>query len=172
MKKIVKLTENDISNIVNNVLNEVSWRTTNQVRHNYKDEVNALEKIGYKIGSLLDTVYDDDYDTSSYGWEYVNIHNLQEPIKSKIVELLQYLNDFKDYADKKVAQIEKFEQHSKDDFQKEFNMSMLDYENNVGEKENAVFSKYMNNDIDDDEYNNQMKALKPEQDIVNRINGY
>lgn len=44
MKKVVKLTENDISNIVGNVLNEVSWRTTNQVRFKYNNEVNALEK--------------------------------------------------------------------------------------------------------------------------------
>jgi len=170
MKKVVKLTENDISNIVGNVLNEVSWRTTNQVRFEYNNEVNALEKIGYKIGDILDKVYDDD-DTSNYGWDYVNVHNLQEPIKTKILEFIQYLTNFKNYIDKKVAQIEKFEQHSKNDFQREYNMSMSDYEDKFGEKENSIFDKYINNDIDNDEYNRQMKALQPERDIVDRING-
>jgi len=170
MKKTVKLTENDISNIVGEVLNEITWRTTNQVQHNNKNEVNALEKIAYKIGDLLDKVYDDD-DTSNYGWDYVNIHNLQEPIKTKITELIQYLSNFKEYADKKVEQIEKFEQHAQDDFKREYNMSMSDYEDNVGEKENNIYKKYINNDISDDEYHTQMQALKPEMDVVDRING-
>ena len=170
MKKTVKLTENDISNIVSKVLNEVSWRTTNQVRFMYKDEVNALEKIGYKIGDVLDKVYDDD-DTSNYGWDYVNINNLQGPIKTKITEFIQYLTNFKEYIDKKVAQINRFEQHSEDDFKREYNMSMSDYENMVGDKENDIFDRYINNDIDSDGYDEEMRALQPEQDIVNRING-
>lgn len=170
MKKVVKLTENEISKIVDNVLNEVSWRTTNQVRFNYKDEVNALEKIGYKINDILDKVYDDD-DTSNYGWDYVNIHNLQEPIKSKITEFIQYLSNFKDYADRKAQQIKKFEQHSKDDFKREYNMSMSDYEDNVGEKENNIFDRYINNNINSDGYDEEMRALQPEQNVVDRING-
>lgn len=170
MKKTVKLTENDISNIVGNVLNEISWRTTNQVQYSNKDEVNALEKIAHKIGDLLDKVYDDN-DTSNYGWDYVNIHNLQGPIKAKIIELIQYLTNFKEYADKKVEQIEKFEQHSQDDFKREYNMSMSDYEDNVGEKENNIYNNYINNNISDDEYDAQMQALQPERDIVDRING-
>lgn len=170
MKKAVKLTENDISNIVSKVLNEVSWRTTNQVRFMYKDEVNALEKIGYKISDILDKVYDDD-DTSNYGWDYVNINNLQGPIKTKITEFIQYLTNFKEYIDKKVAQINRFEQHSEDDFKREYNMSMSDYENMVGDKENDIFDRYINNDIDSDGYDEEMRALQPEQDIVNRING-
>lgn len=170
MKKTVKLTENDISNLVSKVLNEVSWRTTNQVRYNYKDEVNVLEKIGYKISDILDKVYDDD-DTSNYGWDYVNIHNLQGPIKTKITEFIQYLTSFKEYVDKKVAQIDRFEQHSEDDFKREYNMSMSDYENMVGDKENDIFDRYIHNDIDSDGYDEEMRALKPEQDIVNKING-
>ena len=170
MKKTVKLTESDISNIVGNVLNEISWRTTNQVQYNNKDEVDALEKIAHKIGDLLDKVYDDN-DTSNYGWDYVNIHNLQGQIKAKIIELIQYLTNFKEYVDKKVEQIEKFEQHSQDDFKREYNMSMSDYEDNVGEKENNIYNKYINNDISDDEYDTQMQALQPERDIVDRING-
>lgn len=170
MKKAVKLTENDISNIVSKVLNEVSWRTTNQVRYNYKDEVNALEKIGYKISDILDKVYDDD-DTSNYGWDYVNIHNLQGPIKTKITEFIQYLTNFKEYVDKKVAQIDRFEQHSDGDFKREYNMSMSDYENMVGDKENNIFNRYINNNIDSDGYDEEMRALEPEQDIVNKING-
>ena len=50
-------------------------------------------------------------------------------------------------------------------------MSMSDYEDKFGEKENSIFDKYINNDIDNDEYDRQMKALQPERDIVDRING-
>lgn len=170
MKKAVKLTENDISNIVSKILNEVSWRTTNQVRYNYKDEVNALKKIGYKISDILDKIYDD-VDNSNYGRDYINIHNLQEPIKSKITEFIQYLSNFKDYVDKKVAQIDRFEQHSEGDFRREYNMGMSDYENMVGGKENDIFDKYIDNKIDSNGYDEEMRALQPEQDIVNKIYG-
>lgn len=170
MEKTIKLTENDISNIVSNVLNEVTWRTTNKVYVNYKDEVESLEKIGYEIGKILDKVYNES-NNYNYGSEYINIHYLRQPIKSKIEELIQYLSNFKYYIDTKIEQSKNFEQYSKDDFQKEYNMSMSDYEDKFYNKADKLFGKYIDNTIDRDEYNRQMKALKPEQDIVDRING-
>lgn len=166
----MKLTEKDLSRIIDNVLNEITWRTTNQMNLAYKDDIHALEMIRYKINSILDTVYNDK-DDSNYGHEYVNINKINQPIKNEVIKFINYLTSFKNYIDKKISQFKQFEQYSDNDFKKEFNMSMSDYENSYADKEDSLFNRHLDKKIDDDEYDRQYNALQPERDVIDKING-
>ena len=166
----MKLTEKDLSRIIDNVLNEITWRTTNQMKLNHKNDIDALETIKYKINDILETVYNDN-DDSNYGYKYININTLNQPIKNEVIKFVNYLTSFKNYIDKKINQFEQFEQHSDNDFKKEFNMSMSDYENSYADKEDSLFNRHLNKEIDDDEYDRQYNAIQPERDVIDKING-
>lgn len=166
----MKLTEKDLSNIIDNVLNEITWRTTNQMKLNYKNDIDALETIKYKINDILETVYNDN-DDSNYGYKYVNINTLNQPIKNEVIKFVNYLTSFKNYIDKKISQFKQFEEYSDNDFKKEFNMSMSDYENSYADKEHSLFNRNLDKKIDDDEYDRQYNALQPERDVIDKING-
>lgn len=160
-KNIIKLNESDINNMVMEAMNEVSWRLSRSAYNKHNGSEFMLYMLSGKIENIIEFIEDENPD------------KLENPIKQNVYNFLNLLNKYKEYFDKKVSQIEKFNQHSTEGFTNEFGKSPRDVENELGDKEDYLFNKYIDSD-DTQSYRNELDDLENsnEQQALNHYYGY
>lgn len=167
MDKIIKLTERDISRMVKQVLNEMDWRTTRDAFNKHDNGSQLLMCLANDIDNILEKFEPD-------GEYEIMANQMQSPIREKIEEFKGILSQYGAYCERKCNQLEKFDKYSREGFQQEFGKTPSELEDDLGEKENDIFSRYMNDELGFNDYIKTYRDYEnsPEYQAVHRFNNY
>lgn len=168
MKKVIKLTENDISRIIAESLTEIGWQTPNNLYDKHEDGARYLERFADDLTEFVDKWTDKYADR----WEANNINNVKSPIKGKVLQFINQAREMIDYCHRKSEQINVFKQSSEDKFQQQNGMSMADYSNRYSDEYNELSDKYADDETDGDEYDSRLSDLKDKYHDVDDITRY
>lgn len=167
MKKVIKLTENDISKIVRESLSEIGWQTPNDLYDEHREGAHYLYMFASDLRNFIEKWTDEDVEP----WNYNSINRVKDPLKEKVFAFINQANKMADWCERKVAQIKGFEQSSEDKFKQQHGVSMEDYTNEYWDKDDKLFNQYIDNEIDNYTYNQSQADLKkdyPEIDNISR----
>lgn len=167
MKKVIKLTENDISRIIAESLNEIGWQTPNDLYDEHWEDAHYLNMFASGLRNFIED-WTDEYTDQ---WDFHNINRVKDPLREKVLGFINQANKMADWCERKAAQIKGFKQASEDKFKQENGMSMEDYSNEYWGKDDNLFNQYINGEIDNDTYDQGEADLKknyPEIDNISR----
>ena len=167
MKKVIKLTENDISRIIAESLTEIGWQTPNDLYDEHWRGAHYLYMFAHDLRNFIEKWTDED----AGPWDSNNMKRVKNPLKAKVFAFINQANKMVDWCERKAAQIEGFKQASEDKFKQENGMSMEDYSNEYWGKDDNLFNQYIHGEIDNDTYDQGEADLKknyPEIDNISR----
>lgn len=168
MKKVIKLTENDISNLITETLNEIGWQTPNALYDKHADGARYLERFASDLSEFVGKWSD------KYGGEReVNsINSIKDPIKGKVLGFINQAREMIGWCERKSEQIKNFKHSSEDRFKEQNGMSMSDYADAYSDEDNSLFDKYAGGEMSDDEYDSARRDLKDRYADIDDITRY
>lgn len=170
MKKVIKLTENDISRIIAESLNEIGWQTPNDLYDEHREGAHYLDMFASDLRRFIEK-WTDEY---AEQWDYNNINRVKDPLREKVFAFINQANKMADWCERKAAQIEGFEQASEDKFKQKNGMSMQDYADKYSKENDSLFNKYYDDDseMSSDEYDSAQAKLKSQYPDIDDITRY
>lgn len=168
MKKVIRLTENDISKMVSEALTEIGWQTPNDLYDTHKDGAHYLYMFSSELKDFIEK-WSDEYENR---WDYHDIRKVNDPIKSKVLSFLRQAEEMVNWCERKVSQIEGFEQASEDKFKQQNGKSMEDYTDEYWTEKDNLFNQYVDDKIDGDVYDQGEADLDKRYPEINNITRY